>query len=112
MSAALHRFERVRNYAAMQRIRRPLSIISRILAATFGGYAVTSLLTVALPLMLGALGINQAQALLAATTGSFLVWAAIIMAVFHARSAVWAWLWLVVASVPFALMIFVLWPEE
>jgi hypothetical protein len=42
---------------------------------------------------------SQAQALLATTMASFLVYAAIVMAVFHARSAVRAWMWLAVAAV-------------
>jgi hypothetical protein len=37
--------------------------------------------------------------LLATTMASFLVYAAIVMAVFHARSAVRAWMWLAVAAV-------------
>jgi hypothetical protein len=90
-------------------MRHSLPIISRVLAAITGGYAVTSLLTLALTLMLAALGVNQAQALLAATTGSFLVWAAIIMAVFHARSALRAWLWLAGAFALFALATCLLW---
>lgn len=97
--------------AIPQRLRRSLPMISRVLAAIAGGYAVTSLLTLALPLILVSFGIDQAQALLGTTIGSVFFWAAIIMAVFHARSAMWAWLWLVGAALLLALATLFLWPE-
>ena len=71
--------------------RRRWLIAARVLAATLGGYAVISLLTLTAPLVLGRLGVDQAEALLAVTTASFPVYAAIVMAVFHARSAMRAW---------------------
>jgi hypothetical protein len=54
---------------------------------------------------------SQAQALLATTMASFLVYAAIVMAVFHARSAVRAWMWLAVAAVPPGMVTALLLPE-
>ena len=84
------------------------SLTSRVLAATVGGYAFTSLLTLAVPLTLGVLGMNRAQALLAATTASFLVYAVIVMAVFHARSAARAWAGLVLASLPSGIVLLLL----
>jgi hypothetical protein len=62
-------------------------------SATVAGYALVSLMTVAVPLLLGAAGVNQPRVLLATMTASFLVHAAIIMAFFHTRSATWAWAW-------------------
>lgn len=78
------------------------SVASRTLAATIGGYTFISLMTIAVPLLLGAAGVSQPQALLATTMSSFLVYVAIIMAVFHARSATRAWLGLFVAAAPLA----------
>jgi hypothetical protein len=89
---------------------RRWSIASRVLAASIGGYALTSLLTLALPLALASLGIDPAQALLAATTASFLVYAGIIMAVFHARSAARAWAWLAGGALPLGIVVYLLLP--
>jgi hypothetical protein len=90
--------------------RRRWSIASRVLAATFGGYALTSLLTLFLPLVLATVGLGQAQTLLAATTASFLVYAAIVLAVFHARSAAQAWVWLAGTAFPLGLAVWLLLP--
>lgn len=90
--------------------RRRWSTASRVLAAALGGYAVTSLLTLAVPLMLTMLGVGQAQALLAVTMASFLVHAAIVMAVFHARSATRAWIGLAGAAVPLIIVVMLLLP--
>lgn len=90
--------------------RRRWSIAARVLAASVGGYALTSLLNLALPLALASFGVNQAQALLATTTASFLIYAAIIMAVFHARSAARAWAWLAASALPLGLVVWLLLP--
>lgn len=87
------------------------SVASRTLAGVGGGYAVTSLFNLALPLMLGAAGVNAPQALLATTMSSFLLYAAIILAVFQARSATRAWAWLIGAALPLAAAALLLWPE-
>lgn len=76
------------------------SVASRVLAAVVGGYALTSLLTLAVPLLFSAAGLSQAQALLATTMTSFPVYAAVILVVFHARSAARAWACLAVAALP------------
>lgn len=89
---------------------RRWSIVSRLLVASVGGYALTSLLTLALPLALAFLGVNQAQALLAGTTASFLLYAAIIMAVFHARSAARAWIWILAATLTLVAVVLLLLP--
>lgn len=99
----------------MERLRSPSArhrwgVASRTLAAIFGGYAVTSLFNLALPLLLGTAGFSMPKTLVSALMASFLIWAAIIMAVFHARSAVRAWLWLVGAAVPLALIVWLLFP--
>ena len=77
-----------------------LSLVSRVLAAIMGGYLLTSLITLALSLGLPLIGVGRAEAVMASTIISFLIYAAIILAVFHARSAARAWTWLVLAAVP------------
>lgn len=90
--------------------RHRWSIISRTLAAVGGGYALTSLLALAVPLLLSAAGLNRAQTLHTATMAGFLVYAGIVIAVFHARSASRAWAWLAVASVPPSIVTILLLP--
>lgn len=82
-----------------------ITVTSRILAAALGGYVLTSLIAVALFLLLRRQGMAQDAALLAPTLGSFIIYAAIIMAVFHARSATRAWLWMIGISLPVALLV-------
>ena len=91
--------------------RHRWSVASRVLAAIVGGYAVTSLLNFAVPLLLPLFGLSQAQGLMAMTMMSFLVYAAIVMAVFHARSAAWAWLWLAVSAIPLGIIVAILLPD-
>lgn len=81
------------------------SVASRALAAIVGGYALTSLLTIALSELLPRWGMEQAQVVLLSAVMSFLVFAAIIMAVFHTRTASRAWLWLTAASVTLGIII-------
>lgn len=81
------------------------SVTFRVLAAIVGGYALASLITVVLSLMLPWIGVGQAEAVLATTIVSFLIYAAIIMAVFHARSALQAWICLFIAALPCGLVI-------
>ncbi len=82
-----------------------LSIASRILAAIVGGYALTTLITFILPMVLPLIGVNPAEAMLWGLMMSFLIYAAIIMAVFHLRTAKQAWIWLVGASLPCLLIV-------
>ena len=76
------------------------AVASRVLAAAGGGYALTSLINLAVPLLFSAAGLSRAEALHTTTMASFLVYGAIIMAVFHAGSATCAWMWLAVAALP------------
>ena len=87
-----------------------LSVTSRVLAGVVGGYALTSLVNIALPLLLGLAGVSCAQALYAVTMASFLLYAAIIMAVFHASSATRAWMWIAGAIVPIGGIAWLLFP--
>jgi hypothetical protein len=77
-----------------------LSVASRILAAFVGGYALTSLLSIAFALLLALFGMNKAEAVLATTIASFLIYAVIVMAVIHARTAARAWLGLGLVALP------------
>ena len=79
-------------------------VASRVIAAVLGGYVLTSLVSIAGALLLSIAGVNKAEAVLAMTMGSFLIYAAIVMAVFHARSARRAWCGLAIAGTP--LMVF------
>lgn len=72
----------------------------RVVAAVVGGYTLTSLVTLTLSLALPWLGVNRAEAVLAATIVSFLVYVAIIMGVFHARTAWRAWAGLGLGAIP------------
>lgn len=94
----------------MSLARNRLSIASRALAAIAGGYAFTSLLAIAVSLLLPLVGVPPASALLGATMASFLVWTAVVMAVFHARSATRAWAWLLGAAAPMGLVVWRLLP--
>lgn len=78
---------------------RRLSLASRIIAAIVGGYAVTALAMLALSLALPFIGAGRAEAVFATTMVSFLMYAAIIMAVFHAHSALQAWFGILAAAV-------------
>jgi len=70
-----------------------LGVLSRVLAASLGGYVVTALISalmaLALPLLSGA---SRADAVMVATMLSFAVYAVVAIWVFCARSALRAWL--------------------
>ena len=78
----------------IEAIAARLSTPSRVLAGTLGAYGVTSLATVALSLALIRMGTSKVEAVTAATLASFLIFAVIAMAVFHARSTMRSWAWL------------------
>ena len=78
-------------------------IASRTLAATLGGYAVSSLVILVLGALAPGLGVRRAQAVHATTMGSFILYAIVIMAVFHTSSATRAWLGLLAVSLPLAI---------
>ncbi|MDR7154788.1 hypothetical protein J2W40_001603 [Sphingobium xenophagum] len=86
--------------AMSKQARHRWSVAARSLAGTLGAYGVTALFTAALSLLLARIGMDRVEAVTAATLLSFAVFALIAMAVFHARSAVRAWIWLIGASIP------------
>lgn len=81
------------------------SIASRTLAAIGGGYALTSLITLALSLALPWIGVGGAEAVQLTTLLSFPLYAAIVIAAFHARSATRVWVNLAAAAAPCILII-------
>jgi hypothetical protein len=106
MAFALALGANVRRWASrLVQARRGWALTSRVLAALAGGYGFTSLLTLALSLCLPALGVSRVQALHALSMGSFLVYAAVIMAMFHAASPARAWRWLLLASAPLGIIV-------
>lgn len=79
---------------------RTFDTIARILAVTLGAYGMTSLITVALSLMLARAGMDRVEAVTAATLASFAIFAMAAMAASHARSAARAWGTLTLLSAP------------
>lgn len=71
--------------------RYRMSVASRVLAAAFGGYALTSALAVLLALLLP---LEHAQAVVLGMNMGFLIAIPILLWTFHTRSAARAWGWL------------------
>lgn len=74
-------------------------LISRIVAALLGGYALAALSSVAML----ALPMNKVQAVITGTLLSFLVYAGAVIWVFAVRSALKAWMGLIIVAVPLGL---------
>lgn len=80
-------------------------LVSRIVAAVFGGYALAALASIA-PL---ALPVDVPQAVLSGMLVSFAVYAAAVVWVFAARSAARAWAGLLAAALPLLLAACMVW---
>ena len=74
-------------------------VISRIVAALFGGYALAALFSVAVL----ALPMSKPQAVLTGMLASFLIYAGAVIWVFAVRSALKAWVGLIIVAMPLAL---------
>ncbi|QDQ89223.1 DUF3649 domain-containing protein [Alcaligenaceae bacterium SJ-26] len=85
--------------AAVRHLGRIAPLVSRIVAAVLGGYALAALGSIA-PL---ALPVSQPQAVLAGMMLSFLIYAGAVIWVFASRSAWRAWGGLLLAAVPLGL---------
>jgi len=85
--------------AVIQRVRSTGPLISRIVAALFGGYALAALASVAVL----ALPMSKPQAVLTGMLASFAIYAAAVIWVFAVRSALKAWVGLVIVAVPLSL---------
>jgi hypothetical protein len=83
----------------VHRVRATGPLISRIVAALFGGYALAALSSVAVL----ALPMSRPQAVLTGMLASFLIYAGAVIWVFAVRSALKAWVGLIVVAVPLAL---------
>jgi len=86
---------------------RRVSLISRIAAITVGAYVVVWLITATISLALPG---PPADAARTAMMASFFIWAVVVMAVFHARSATRAWAWLLGTIIPLGLVVWFLLP--
>ncbi len=85
--------------AAVPRTLKIGSLVSRIVAAVLGGYALAALASVAAL----ALPIDKPQAVLTGMLASFAIYAGAVIWVFAVRSALRAWAGLVIAAVPLLL---------
>lgn len=80
-----------------------LTVLSRTVAGFGGGYVLTSLIVGFLSLCLPG---HRASSVLFATMPAFLIYALVVMTVFHVRSVVRAWIWIACGSALIALLIF------
>jgi uncharacterized SAM-binding protein YcdF (DUF218 family) len=88
------------------RFARVGPLVSRIICAIFGGYALaalTSVATLALPM-------SKPQAVLTGMLASFIVYACAVIWVFAVRSALRAWTGCVIAALPLLLAAWSVWP--
>lgn len=91
----------------VRRASRIASLVSRIAAALFGGYALAALVSVATL----ALPMSKPPAVLMGMLVSFVVYAGAVIWVFAARSAWRAWAGLLVAALPLLLAAWPVWFE-
>ena len=85
-----------------------LDVFSRIIAASFGAYVLCNLANLALSIILP---VPQYQGLLFAMMISFIFYTLAIIWVFAVRTATRAWLGLIIAALPFAVIdvIWIVW---
>ena len=91
--------------AVLHRALRVGPLLSRIVAAMFGGYGLAALASVAAL----ALPMSKPQAVLTGMLSSFAVFAGAVVWVFAVRSARRAWAGLMVAAVPLGLAAWSVW---
>jgi hypothetical protein len=80
----------------MHRVRATGPLVSRIVAALVGGYALAALFSVAVL----ALPLSKPQAVLTGMLASFAIYAGAVIWVFAVRSALKAWAGLFIVAVP------------
>ena len=83
----------------VHRVRSAGPLISRIVAAMFGGYALAALSSVAVL----ALPMSKTQAVLTGMLASFAIYAGAVIWVFAVRSALKAWAGLIIVALPMSL---------
>lgn len=91
--------------AVIDRARRVGPLLSRIVAAVFGGYALAALGSVAAL----ALPMDKTQAVITGALASFAIYAGAVVWVFALRSARRAWAGLLIAAVPLLLAAWSVW---
>ena len=91
--------------AALDRARRVGPLLSRIVAAVFGGYGLAALGSVAAL----ALPMAKPQAVITGMLASFAIYAGAVIWVFAVRSARRAWAGLLIAAVPLLLAAWSVW---
>ena len=87
---------------------RSAPLVSRIVAALFGGYALAALGSVAAL----ALPMDKPQAVLTGMQASFVIYTLAVIWVFAVRSATRAWVGLLVAAVPMGLAALWVWKVQ
>ncbi len=93
--------------AVLNRARSVGPLISRIIAALFGGYALAALGSVAVL----ALSASKPQAVLSGMLLSFIIYTCAVIWVFAVRSAWRAWAGLVLAAIPLLLAAWHVWSQ-
>ncbi len=93
--------------AVLNRARSVGPLISRIVAALFGGYALAALGSVAVL----ALPASKPQAVLSGMLLSFIIYTCAVIWVFAVRSAWRAWAGLVLAAIPLLLAAWHVWSQ-
>jgi Protein of unknown function (DUF3649) len=83
----------------VHRVRSTGALISRVVAALFGGYALAALSSVAVL----ALPMSKPQAVLTGMLASFAIYAGAVIWVFAVRSALKAWVGLIIVAPPLLL---------
>lgn len=83
----------------LDQVRSVGPLISRIVAALFGGYGLAALSSVAVL----ALPMSKSQAVLTGMLASFAIYAGAVIWVFAVRSALKAWTGLIIVAVPLLL---------
>ncbi len=86
--------------ALQHRVRSTGPIVSRIVAAVFGGYALAALSSVAVL----ALPLSKPQAVLTGMLASFAIYAAAVIWVFAVRTARKAWIGLMIVAAALVLL--------
>lgn len=91
--------------------RYRLSVASRVGAAVFGGYALTTLVSLTGSIVLPKLTAAPPEpTVLAITDASFILYAALIIAAFSIKSVGRVWMFMILAAIPPGLVVLLLMP--
>ncbi|MGJ7544716.1 DUF3649 domain-containing protein [Variovorax sp. LT1R16] len=99
----------IRSLLCSESARYRWHVVSRVLAAAVGGYALAALFTAALALLLPRISdASRAESVLTATLWSFAIYAVVLMWVFTPRSATRAWLGLAASAAVLGVLLLIL----